>query len=162
LFLAQGFEILDSWKGFGDQYLLIEARPLPEGAAPQWQVREELPAIEAKVLRFSEEAPRAIADWRERFAGWRRAGKRAVIWGGGSKGVAFVTSVGLRDELAAAVDINPHKQGFFLPGSGHEVVSPERLRELRPDVVVVMNAIYVPEIRAQLAGMGLAPELVAV
>lgn len=162
LFLAQGFEILDSWKGFGDQYLLIEARALARGEQARWQVRETLPEIEAKVLRFAEEAPRAVAAWRERFGAWQRAGRRAVIWGGGSKGVAFVTSVGLGDELAAAVDINPHKQGFFLPGSGHEVVSPEGLREIRPDVVVVMNAIYVPEIRAQLAGMGLAPEVLAV
>ena len=65
------------------------------------------------------------------------------------------------DYVAAAVDINPHKHHCFMPGTGHEVIAPEALAELRPDLVVVMNEIYVEEIRAQLAGMGLHPELVA-
>ena len=59
------------------------------------------------------------------------------------------------------VDINPHKCGRFLAGSGHEIVGPEALVALRPDVVVVMNAIYVAEIGASLRGLGLAPEIVA-
>ena len=91
-----------------------------------------------------------------------RAGRRVAIWGAGSKGVAFLTTLGVRSEVAFAVDINPHKHGFFMPGTGHEVVAPERLREAPPDVVVAMNPIYVEEIRRQLAGMGLEPELCAV
>ena len=74
---------------------------------------------------------------------------RVAIWGAGSKGVAFLTTLGVRSEVAFAVDINPHKHGFFMPGTGHEVVGPERLREAPPDVVVVMNPIYVEEIRRQ-------------
>jgi hypothetical protein len=42
------------------------------------------------------------------------------------------------------------------------VVSPETLKEVRPDVVVVMNAIYEQEIREQLASMGLSPTLYAI
>ncbi|MDH5307994.1 MAG: class I SAM-dependent methyltransferase [Myxococcales bacterium] len=162
LFLACGFEVLDSWRGFGDQYLLIEARPLPEGQAPTWRVREDLAAIEAKVRRFAAQAPRAIQGWRERFEAWTEAGKRVVIWGAGSKGVAFLTTLGVGSHLEYAVDINPHKHGHFMPGTGHEVVSPEFMAEYRPDVVVMMNGIYREEIGKQLAEMGLAPELLAV
>ena len=85
-----------------------------------------------------------------------------MIWGAGSKGVAFLTTLGVGDGLAYAVDINPHKHGFFMPGTGHEVVSPAYLREGLPDVVVVMNEIYEVEIRRKLAEMGLAPELLSV
>ena len=162
LFLACGFEILDSWKGFGDQYLLLEARPLPAGRAPCFRPKESLAELEGKVRSFAGDAPRAIEAWRERFRGWAGAGKRVVLWGAGSKGVAFLSTLGVADALDAAVDINPHKHGCFLPGSGHEVVAPESLRSRRPDVVVVMNAIYEREIREQLAGMGLAPELACV
>ena len=63
-------------------------------------------------------------------------------------------------DSSAAVDINPHKQGYFMPGTGHEVLAPETLVERGIDVVVVMNPIYVEEIRSQLAGLGLNPEIV--
>ena len=49
------------------------------------------------------------------------------------------------------VDINPHKHGKYLAGSGHQIVGPDALVEIKPDVVVVMNPIYVEEIRADLA-----------
>jgi hypothetical protein len=46
------------------------------------------------------------------------------------------------------------------PASGHQVVAPEFLRGYRPDLVVVMNPIYLPEIGAQLSAMEPACELV--
>ena len=58
------------------------------------------------------------------------------------------------------VDINPHKWGRFLAGTGHEIVSPDSLRDTRPDVIVVMNPIYLDEIRTDLATRGLTPHLV--
>ena len=162
VFLDCGFEILDSRKGFGDQYLLIEARPLAPGQKPHFQVRENLDAMRAKVRDFAADAPRVIANWRERFSGWQGAGKRVVIWGAGSKGVAFLTTLGVAEAVGCAVDINPHKHGHYMPGTGHEVVAPESMRDYRPDVVIVMNEIYTEEVRAQLEGMGLRPELLAV
>ena len=162
LFLACGFEVLDSWKGFGDQYLLIEARPLPAGQAPTFQVQENLDGIRAIVESFAEDAPQVIQGWRDRFAAWQKDESRIVIWGAGSKGVAFLTTIGVGKELGYAVDINPHKHGFFMPGTGHEVVSPEFLEQYKPDVVLVMNGIYEEEIGRQLADMGLEPQLISV
>ncbi len=162
LFLDCGFDVLDSWRGFGDQYLLIEAVPRPLERTPRHVVQEDLAELEGKVRAFAAEVPKAIEAWRARFRGWAEGGQRAAIWGGGSKGVAFATTLGLGDELAYTVDINPHKRGFYMPGSGHRVVGPEDLRAEPPDVVVVMNAIYREEIGRQLADMGLAPEIMAV
>lgn len=162
VFLDCGFEVLDSWKDFGGQYLLIEARPLPAGVAPSWAVSERVEDVAAKVRSFAEEVPRVIEQWRERFQSWAAADKRVVIWGAGSKGVAFLTTLGVQEPLQFAVDINPHKHGYFMPGTGHEVVSPEFLRDYHPDVVVVMNEIYLDEIGRQLADMGLSPKLVSV
>ena len=83
-----------------------------------------------------------------------------VIWGAGSKGVAFLTTLGVGDAVECAVDINPHKHGHYMPGTGHEVVAPESMQEDRPDVVIVMNEIYKEEIRQQLGGLGLEPEII--
>jgi ABC-type hemin transport system substrate-binding protein len=64
--------------------------------------------------------------------------------------------------VAQVVDINPFKQGKYLPGAGHKVLAPEALLDAPPDTVIVMNPVYLPEIGAQLSDMGLTPELVAV
>ena len=114
------------------------------------------------VALFEPRVQAALAAWRERLAAWRAAGRRVVLWGGGSKGVAFLTTLGLGEEVGHVVDINPYKQGMYMPGSGHEVVAPAFLEAYRPDVVIVMNPIYTEEIRAELARLGLEPELVRV
>lgn len=161
LFESQGFEVLRVMTGYGDQYLMIEARPTgkaTEGASPSTDLHDLRCAVE----RFTSLAPKRIHRWRELIRTWGEQGERVILWGGGSKGVAFLTTLQLSDEIACVVDINPHKHGTFMPGTGHEIIGPERLKELRPTVVVVMNPIYHAEIQADLAALGLTPLLVDV
>jgi len=162
LFLASGFDVVDSRKGFGDQYLLLDARPIPPGAEPRFVVEEDAAEMAREVAAFAVDVKREVHIWRERFRQLAAEGRSAAIWGAGSKGVAFLTTLGDVEALACAVDINPHKHGYFMPGTGHEVVAPEALAKIRPDVVVIMNASYEQEIREQLASMGLSPTLYAI
>lgn len=97
--------------------------------------------------------------WLERIRAFHSAGKRVVLWGGGSKAVAFLTTLGLQDEVEFVVDINPFKQGGFLPGTGHVVVGPEHLTHFQPDLVISMNPIYCEEIRKDLDKLGLDSRL---
>ena len=60
------------------------------------------------------------------------------------------------------IDINPFKQGKYLPGTGHLVSAPESLVAAPPDTVIVMNPIYLDEVGTMLADLGLSPELLAV
>ena len=71
-------------------------------------------------------------------------------------------TLGLTDEIAGAVDINPHRQGYFMPGTGHQIFGPDDLVEMKPDAVIVMNPIYKDEIAADLEKRGLHPEIFAV
>ena len=64
--------------------------------------------------------------------------------------------------IECAVDVNPHKAGKFMAGTGHEIVGPHALTEREPDVVVVMNPIYRDEIAHTLDDLGLHPKLVTV
>ena len=100
--------------------------------------------------------------WRERIGEAHAVGRRVLLWGGGSKAVSFLTTLGLEDEVQAVVDINPYKQGKFVPGSGHPVVPPGALLKAPPDLVVVMNPIYAHEVRKSLASLDLYPEVLAV
>jgi hypothetical protein len=155
-----GFTVTDIGLGFGDQYLL--AHSVVGEAADPLPIEESPDEVGEMVLEFAAGAARHVAGWRQRLEGLAEGGKQVALWGGGSKAVAFLTTIGLDDEVAAVVDINPYKQGMFLPGTGHEVLAPETLTEIRPDLVVVMNQIYRAEITKQLTELGIAPEVVPV
>jgi hypothetical protein len=100
--------------------------------------------------------------WQSRIAQAVAHGDRIVLWGGGSKGVAFLTTLGLDEEITAVVDVNPYKQGKFMPGTGHEVVAPAALAAIRPDVVILMNPIYAREVQSQLNTLEIKADLLAV
>lgn len=150
LFAGNGFSVTRVSRVFADQYLLIEARPNGAqemrwgGGAPQREVAERLRESQAR--------------WAARVAEWRQAGRRIVLWGAGSKAVAFLSAVGA-EGVAGAVDINPNKRHTYLPLSALPVVSPDDLKTLRPDDIVVMNAAYQREIADQLSAMGVTARL---
>jgi hypothetical protein len=48
-----------------------------------------------------------------------------------------------------------------VPGAGQRIIEPNELRELLPDVVVLMNELYREEIMLQTAGLDLNPEFLA-
>jgi hypothetical protein len=106
---------------------------------------------------FAAAAARSQAAWLDRLRNWAAAGQRTVLWGSGSKAVAFLTTLGLRDEIEHVVDINPYRVGKFLPGTGQKIVAPAFLRDYRPDHIVIMNPIYRGEIENELARQGCEP-----
>ena len=75
--------------------------------------------------------------------------KTVCVWGGASKGVIFSLlrkRKGLPVDII--IDINPSKQGKFLPATGLKVLSPERALAYlsREASIYVMNSNYLPEI----------------
>ena len=162
LFRRTGFEVLELSLEYGGQYLLIAAKPstIP-GAGDSLPEEDDLDRLRAGIDRFRRGYDELVARWRERISLLKADGGRAVIWGSGSKGVSFISNLALGDELVAVVDINPHKWGKFMVGSKHEIVSPQSLCEIDPDLVVVMNPIYLEEIGAQLEELAVETELAA-
>jgi len=161
LFKAAGFFPTEIGNEYDGQYLTIAASTADGGQGPQ-AGPEQLAELTGWVKGFPKLFASQLEFWRGRLDSWRADGKTAVIWGSGSKGVSFLTTLGLDDGIAGAVDINPHRQGYFMPGTGHKIFSPDDLVELKPDVVIVMNPIYREEIAADLAKRGLTPEILAV
>jgi SAM-dependent methyltransferase len=159
LFRRERFEVLDLWTDYDDQYLMVAARPTVSSTDATLAAEDDMAELTAEVARFSREVPDAVARWQRELDAMHADGKRIVLWGGGSKGVAFLTTLGLTDQVAAVVDINPNKTGTFMAGTGHEILAPDGLIELQPDVVIVMNPIYIPEITRELTARGLAPEV---
>lgn len=72
-----------------------------------------------------------------------------VVWGGGSKGVIFtLMKMRMGERIDCVVDINPRKQGKFLPVSGVRISSPiDGLKMLDPGAIIhVMNPNYLDEV----------------
>jgi len=159
LFRSEGFDVHDLYKAYDDQYLMIEATPARGPTAPRLPQEDDLESTAALVKKFQAEVDHRLEELAAAAERWRRSGQTVAIWGSGSKCVSLMCSLDLGDALQAIVDINPHKHGKFLAGSGWEISSPDALTALRPDAVVIMNSIYTQEIRHELASRGLQPEL---
>ncbi len=108
---------------------------------------------------FAAAAARSRAAWLSRLRNWAAVGQRTVLWGSGSKAVAFLTTLGVHDEVEHAVDINPYRVGKYLPGTGQRIVAPAFLREYRPDNVVIMNPVYRDEVERELARQRCEPRV---
>lgn len=162
LFRASGFDLTSLRTGYGDQYLLLEAKLPDAEPSKAFLGEDDLQDVRSGVRSFVETTQSAIRSWDRRLSEAAAAGKKVVIWGASSKGVAFLTSLDAGPSVKYAVDINPYKQGRFMPGAGQEIVGPAFLQEYAPDLVIVMNSIYLEEIRADLAKLGLKPEMLAV
>lgn len=159
LFERAGFEVLRLWRAYDDQYLLLEARPVPE-TVEQSGAGDDLDALRRGIDHFEAGYATTIDHWRQRIAGVAEVGGTTVIWGAGSKGVAFLSVAG--EHVAAAVDINPNKHDMYMAGTGHRIIAPADLIDLDPDLVIVMNPIYLDEIGRSLAELGVTTELAAV
>jgi len=157
MFRNCGFEVLDLYRAYDDQYLLIDAKPVAAPSSKTHALEEEVGELDGLVQSFASEVPKQIERWRQDLRGHAARGERVAIWGSGSKCVAFLTTLGLNDEVGCIVDINPHRHGRFIPGPGREGMPPEYLKDYKPATIIVMNPIYRDEIADMVRNMRLNP-----
>jgi hypothetical protein len=161
LFRQEGFDVTELRLAYDDQYIIQYANPVSRHSPPRLALEQDLAELQCLAANFPERVRQVQDGWRKRVRSAWKYGQRIVLWGGGSKGVSFLTTLGLTEEIAAAVDVNPYKQWKFMPGTAHPVIAPKALIDQPADLVIVMNPIYVPEIELSLKEMGLRPEIVA-
>ncbi len=162
LFRRCDFDCLDLWKDYDDQYLMLAATPRIGKGTPILPQEDDLVSLASEVKYFQHSVQKNIRFWRDQIALYASNKRRVVVWGGGSKCVSFLNTLHVQEEIEYVVDINPLKEDTFLAGTGHRSVTPGFLSTYQPDVVIVMNPIYIPEIRKELEGMQLFPEIVPI
>lgn len=86
-----------------------------------------------------------------------------AVWGAASKGLTFslimAEVMNNRNAITCAIDLNPAKQGCFLPVTGVPILSPEAASEQGIKSVVIMNPNYRLEIEAMIARMDWSPDI---
>lgn len=127
--------VLQSGRIFGSQYLYVVA---------DLTTLRDLKSEDAEPVAF----PDDFVASRDRFRSL--PSQPRAIWGAASKGVIFgIHMQQLGTSIDCAIDINPVKQGRFLPCSGLRVLSPKVALEWLPggSEIFVMNSNYLNEIR---------------
>jgi 2-polyprenyl-3-methyl-5-hydroxy-6-metoxy-1,4-benzoquinol methylase len=158
-FDGAGFTVCGAASAFDDQYLWVEARAdglgLPSG------LPERPP--DALYTSFGEQFAQKVGHWRQRIDEWRSNRRRVVVWGAGAKGVMFLNllQVTAGTGIDCVVDINPRKQGHFVPLMRQRIVGPDWLLHNPPDLVIVMNPEYESEVRSMINDLGIVCEVVS-
>jgi SAM-dependent methyltransferase len=81
----------------------------------------------------------------------KNAGKKVVAYGAAAKGNTLLNYAGVRPDLLPwVIDLNPAKQGKYLPGSRIPIIDETRLREERPDYVLILPWNLLGEVMEQL------------
>ena len=81
------------------------------------------------------------------FLSAKRDGKNIICYGAPAKGNTMLNFCGIgRDLIEYTVDINPHKQGLYLPGTHIPIMQPEIIRESKPDYVIILPWNFKDEI----------------
>jgi SAM-dependent methyltransferase len=159
LFSSCGFDELRVSETFGGQYVCLEARPCLGTIGSMNDAGDDLRSMRRDIQQFANAFRRHCSHWRKTLEHFAAEGKRIVLWGAGTKGTLFLNTFRDVSTLEYIVDVNPRKWGLYIPGSGQKAVSPEFLKEYRPDIVLIMNSNYRDEIGRQVSSLGLAPEL---
>ena len=160
-FELSGFEICDLREVYDGQYLSLEVSLASDGV-PAPEARPDPDGTADLVAGFAEEYSSRLKSWGGRLESMTRDGRKAVIWGAGSKGVSFLNALNAEQAVSGVVDISPRKLGLHVAGTGHKVIAPETIKEMRPDLIIIMNPIYKDEIEGTVREMGVGAEVVCV
>jgi 2-polyprenyl-3-methyl-5-hydroxy-6-metoxy-1,4-benzoquinol methylase len=95
------------------------------------------------------ETKRALLDFLIRT---HREGKTVVGYGAPGKGITLLNYCGIREDfMGYTVDRNPLKQGHYTPGTHIPIFPPEKIRETKPDYVLILPWNLKDEIASQHA-----------
>jgi hypothetical protein len=73
------------------------------------------------VEHFSKRYLNRVATWRGTLKRIEDSRYEAVVWGAGSKGVTFLNSLQVKDQIKFVIDLDPKKEGNYVPGTGQKI-----------------------------------------
>ena len=147
-------EIFDSI--YIDATLKTPARPSlkPVSKSEIAQVRDCISSFSAKSVMMIEKDGGRVNQLLSK-------GKRIVMWGAGARGVTIL-NVFKDPRIEYAVDINPRKQGKYVPGTGQKIVEPKFLLKYKPDYIILANPAYKNEISQIVSDLKIETEFIPI
>jgi len=140
--------------------LRIYARHDSDSSKPILAAVEDLRSQEIKAgfkdttvyKRFSEQVKETKRKLLSFLIEVKRQDKTVVGYGAPAKGNTLLNYCGVRhDFVDYTVDLSPHKQGLFLPGTHLPIFPPQRISETKPDYVLILPWNIKDEVMNQMA-----------
>ena len=103
-------------------------------------------------LSYQQKAEKVKNDFTKFLIEAKEAGKTVAGYGAAAKGNTLLNFAGIKkDLLHFVVDASPHKQNKFLPGVHIPVFSEQKIKDEKPDYIVILPWNLKEEISAQLS-----------
>lgn len=100
---------------------------------------------------FQEQVNRVKNDLLSFLIEQKRHGKTVAAYGAAAKGNTLLNYCGIKKDLIRfVVDASPYKQGKYLPGNHIPVFSKEKIRDIKPDVILILPWNIKDEIMEQI------------
>ena len=81
----------------------------------------------------------------------KKEGKKVVAYGAAAKGNTLLNYAGIKNDLIEfVVDKSPHKQGKYLPASHIPIVDESKIKEYKPDYILILPWNIKDEVMSQL------------
>jgi SAM-dependent methyltransferase len=160
-FSNAGFTIRNIKHIFEGQYLWVEAA-LDFSDGDRF-VTSEFSWIHCKkdIDNFIENENQMVNKWRNYIHSLHEEKHKLAIWGAGAKGVTFANLIDPdRSMINCVIDINPNKQGNYIPGTGHLITDIKTAAQRGVTHAILMNPNYMSEIRELLSSSSVSLELI--
>ena len=103
------------------------------------------------LTNYSKQVKQTKRDLLAKLIEIKNADKSIVAYGAAAKGNTLLNYCGIKTDFIDYVcDLNIHKQGNFLPGTQIKIASPEKIKETKPDFVIILPWNLADEIMQQL------------
>lgn len=140
-FEVSGFQVESVEHIFEGQYLWLEATIPAEKPA----VTKKPAFISILANQFARSERELIGKWEIKIQELASHGKVA-LWGAGAKGVTFANTIDPeRKWIDCIIDLNPNKQGKYIPGTAHPIVSYQDIAVRGITTAILMNPNYYQE-----------------
>ncbi|MEA3386964.1 MAG: methyltransferase C-terminal domain-containing protein [Patescibacteria group bacterium] len=81
----------------------------------------------------------------------KKENKKVIAYGAAAKGNTLLNYAGVKNDMIEfVVDKSPHKQGKYLPASHIAIVDEEKIKEVKPDYILILPWNIKDEVIAQL------------
>jgi len=105
-----------------------------------------------RYIKFSDQTKCTKRSILKKLITIKEKGKKIVGYGAPAKGNTLLNYCGIRDDfLDFVVDLSPHKQGKYLPGTRLAIKSPGEICKTKPDYIFILPWNLKDEIMEQLS-----------
>jgi hypothetical protein len=154
-FESSGFRVDKIQRIFGGQYLSAEA--VLGTLTKRARRPNRVPQLARSYARVERQQRASI----EQAAAWLANRGRVGLWGTAANSVTLANLIDpQRTMFQCVVDLNPNKDGCYIAGTGHPIVSYSSLAQLRIATIVLMNPKYREENEELLRNAGIDLSLV--